>query len=146
MSHTELFFTSNLWSFVKFPTILYNNKSQKSSLGINECPWYSVMSVTLSPSVSSVSCPCLDYIACSNLYVPAPILSCYVMVDNYLKEHENYLNNDLQTSKATHLPTWDWHHGNIKMGNYWKRLQNFKLLCVLIIFLYFFRHLHKSRW
>ena len=36
------------------------------------------------------------------------------MVDNYLKEHENYLNNDLQTSKATHLPTWDWQ--GIKWG------------------------------
>ena len=35
------------------------------------------------------------------------------MVDNYLKEHENYLNNDLQTSKATHLPTWDWHQWGI---------------------------------
>ena len=57
------------------------------------------MSVTLSPSVRLVCLvPCLDYIACSNLYVPAPILSCYVMVDNYLKEHENYLDNDLHNS------------------------------------------------
>ena len=48
------------------------------------------------------------------------------MVDNYLKEHENYLNNDLQTSKATHLPTWDWQGIPNKNGELLKKSAEFK--------------------